>query len=85
MQAAVTRLSSAEGHRRADKLVGVPHIGSADDSGLLDALPIAAAIIERTPKGELKVAAHNKRFTDAVQQSSCTALNCSRTDLFCDT
>jgi len=75
MQAAVTRLSSAEGRRRADKMMGVPHIGSADDSGLLDALPIAAAIIERTPKGELKVAAHNNRFTDAVQQSSCTALN----------
>ena len=61
-------------------MVGIPHIGSADDSGLLDALPIAAAIIERTPKAKLKVAAYNSRFSDAVEQSSCTALNWDEAD-----
>jgi diguanylate cyclase (GGDEF)-like protein len=80
MQQAATRLPSAHAHRRADKMVGVPHIGSADDSGLLDALPIAAAIIERTPKAKLKVAAYNSRFSDAVEQSSCTALNWDEAD-----
>jgi len=53
----------------------VPHLVSADDSGLLDALPIAAAIVERTAKGKLKVAAHNSRFTSTVEHSSCTALD----------
>ena len=53
----------------------VPHLVSADDSGLLDALPIAAAIVERTAKGKLKVAAHNSRFTSTVEHSTCTALD----------
>jgi diguanylate cyclase (GGDEF)-like protein len=44
----------------------------ADDTGLLGALPIAAAIIERDDKG-LKVSAHNDRFFETVSQSSCTA------------
>jgi diguanylate cyclase (GGDEF)-like protein len=75
MQQAATRLPSAHAHRRADKMMSVPHLGAAGDTGLLDALPIAAAIIERASKGKLKVAAHNSRFSDAVEQSSCTALN----------
>jgi diguanylate cyclase (GGDEF)-like protein len=46
-----------------------------DDIGLLNALPIAAAIIERTENGLLHVAAHNSRFVDVVEKSNCTALN----------
>ena len=42
---------------------------------MLDALPIAAAIIERTEKKQLRVAAHNQRFVDAVEKSNCTALD----------
>jgi diguanylate cyclase (GGDEF)-like protein len=75
MQQAATRLPSAHAHRRADKMMRVPHLVSADDSGLLDALPIAAAIVERTAKGKLKVAAHNSRFTSTVEHSTCTALD----------
>ena len=42
---------------------------------MLDALPIAAAIIELSPKSELKVMAFNERFSQAVEQSTCTALD----------
>ena len=58
----------------------IPHLVTADDTGLLDALPIAAAIIERTPKGDLKVAAHNGRFLETVRYSSCTALDWNEAD-----
>jgi hypothetical protein len=57
-----------------------PHLVTADDPGLLDALPIAAAIIERRDDRCLKVAAHNKRFLDTVHQSTCTALDWNEAD-----
>jgi diguanylate cyclase (GGDEF)-like protein len=47
----------------------------AGDIGLLDALPIAAAVIERHDDASLKVAAHNSRFVEAVQRSNCKALD----------
>ena len=47
MQAAVNRLPGAQRRRRADNPGAKPHIATADDTGLLDALPIAAAIIEQ--------------------------------------
>jgi len=50
-----------------------PHMVIADDAGLLDALPIAAAVIQREPDETLKVVAHNSRFFDTVRQSTCTA------------
>ncbi len=50
-----------------------PHLLLADDAGLLDALPIAAAIIERHEDGCLKVTAHNQKFRETVQFSTCTA------------
>jgi diguanylate cyclase (GGDEF)-like protein len=46
-----------------------------DDLGLLNALPIAAAVIERTADRALHVAAHNSRFDEAVKQSTCSALD----------
>jgi diguanylate cyclase (GGDEF)-like protein len=52
-----------------------PHLDAADDVGLLNALPIAAAVIERTDDGSLKVAAHNSRFVDTVNRSNCAALD----------
>jgi diguanylate cyclase (GGDEF)-like protein len=50
-----------------------------DDFGLLQALPIAAAIIERTD-GVLSVTAHNERFIQAVERSSCTAADWNQAD-----
>jgi diguanylate cyclase (GGDEF)-like protein len=56
-------------------LNATPRLSAADDLGLLNALPIAAAVIERTDEGALKVVAHNSRFVSAVEQSSCTSLD----------
>src|SRR5438477_827013 len=74
MQAAATRLASVQRLRRTDRLNATPHL-AVDDICLLDALPIAAAIIERTDEGCLKVTAHNSRFVEAVERSNCTALD----------
>ena len=75
MQAAASRPASVQRLRRTDRLNATPHVVAADDTGLLNALPIAAAVIELTDDGSLKVAAHNSRFLDAVEQSSCSALD----------
>ena len=80
MQAAATRPQAAPRQRRADNLSAKPHLVTADDAGLLDALPIAAAIIERQDDSSLKVAAHNGRFAETVQFSTCTALNWNEAD-----
>ena len=83
MQAAAHRLPAAERHRRGDNPSAKPHLAIADDSGLLAALPIAAAIVERQGK-KLKVAAHNARFFDTVRQSTCTATDWSEADCLKD-
>jgi diguanylate cyclase (GGDEF)-like protein len=80
MQAAANRLPRAQRQRRADNPGAKPHIATADDTGLLDALPIAAAIIERHEDRCLKVAAYNSRFHQAVKQSGCTALDWNDSD-----
>jgi diguanylate cyclase (GGDEF)-like protein len=43
-----------------------PHLATADDTALLSALPIAAAIIARNAKGKAEVIARNPRFADVV-------------------
>jgi diguanylate cyclase (GGDEF)-like protein len=73
MQAAAHRLPRSEKRRRGDNPGAKPHIATADDTGLLDALPIAAAIVELTKNGALKVGAHNSRFFETIQQSTCRA------------
>ena len=80
MQAAATRLPSAVRRGRADNRKVTSRVAFAGDSGLLDALPIAAAIIERQADGNLKVAAHNNRFVETVHQSSCAALDWNNAD-----
>src|SRR5690349_16000168 len=75
MPAAAARPTTAERRRRADNLSVKPHLATADDAGLLDALPIAAAVIERGKDGSFEVAAHNSRFIDLVERSNCTALD----------
>ena len=75
MQAAATRPAGTPRYRRTDRLNAIPPLAAAGDIGLLDALPIAAAVIERHDDGSLKVAAHNSRFDDAVQRSNCKSLD----------
>src|SRR5690349_4450736 len=79
MEGAVHRLPAVERQQAADNLA-VDRRFAADDTGLLDALPIAAAIIERDDEGRLRVAAHNSRFFDTVAQSSCTATDWDQAD-----
>ena len=72
MQAAATRPAAVQRLRRTDRLNATPHLTAVDDLGLLQALPIAAAIIERTPDRALRINAHNGRFVDAVTSSHPT-------------
>ena len=80
MQAAVSRSSRPDRARRGHKPTATPRLVAVDDTGLLDALPIAAAIIEQDDPGAFKVTAHNSRFFQTVQQSSCTALDWNDAD-----
>ena len=73
MPAAAHRLPRAERHRGPDNPSATPPLATADDTGLLGALPIAAAIVERHDDKRLEIAAHNGRFFDAVRQSTCIA------------
>jgi diguanylate cyclase (GGDEF)-like protein len=75
MQAAASRSAAPVRRRRADNSGAKPHLATAGDVGLLDALPIAAAIVARTPAGALEITAHNCRFLETVEQSSCNALD----------
>ena len=75
MQAAATRSAGVQRLRRPDRLKATPHVAAADDIGLLNALPIAAAIIERIDDNSLCVAIHNRRFIEAVERSNCTAID----------
>ena len=80
MQAAASRSSGIDRHRRGDKPRANSPALAADDTGLLDALPIAAAIVELTGKRRLTITAHNSRFFDTVQQSSDIALDWKQAD-----
>ena len=75
MQAAATRPVGMPRLRRTDRLNATPLAAAAGDIGLLDALPIAAAVVERHDDGSLKVAAHNSRFVEAVERSNCKSLD----------
>jgi diguanylate cyclase (GGDEF)-like protein len=80
MQVAEKRSRTASGQRRAKPKSAKPHLATADDTGLLDALPIAAAIIDQAPDLSFKVLAHNSRFEAMVRQSSCTAVDWNAAD-----
>src|SRR5919112_1095906 len=84
MQAAANRSAGIHRARRTDRLNATPHLGAVDDAGLLNALPIPAAILERTDDGKLRVADHNGRFTETVERSSCTALDWNEADCLRD-
>src|SRR5438270_10009696 len=80
MQAAATRPTAVQRLRRTDRANSTPYPMAVDDLGLLAALPIAAAIIERTPGRVLRVTDHNDRFVDAVRRSSCIATDWNDAD-----
>ena len=68
MQAASQRLPGREVGRTASPKAVAP-LGVADDSGLLAALPIAAAIVGLSKHGLLKMLEHNSRF-DALMATT---------------
>jgi diguanylate cyclase (GGDEF)-like protein len=80
MPAAASRQARVHKLGRADILNAIPHLAAADYTALLNALPIAAAVIERTQKRKLEVTAHNSRFVETVQKSKCTALDWNEAD-----
>src|SRR5437764_7490310 len=80
MPAAATRPAAVQRLRRTDRLNATPHLTAVDDLGLLEARPIAAAVIQRTADRVLGVAAHNERFVDAVRRSSCNGSDCNAAD-----
>ena len=57
-----------------------PHLATADDTGLLGALPIAAAIIGKCDSGCLTVLANNGHFKETVETSTCDALDWNEAD-----
>src|SRR5436305_2082686 len=80
MQAAAARPPNPGRQRRTDSPGAKPHLVTADDTGLLHALPIAAAIVELKKNGQLKISAHNDRFLKTVERSACTALDWNEAD-----
>jgi diguanylate cyclase (GGDEF)-like protein len=80
MQAAAHRPPAPSRYRRKDNRGAQPSFAAADDAALLGALPIAAAVITRSPAGQLQLLDHNSRFRDAVQRSTCTALDWNQAD-----
>jgi len=80
MQAAASRPATVERRRRTDNPGATPHLAIADDTGLLDALPIAAAVIERRDDRSFNVALNNSRFLELVDRSNCTALDWNNAD-----
>ena len=83
MQAAVNRLPNVKIVRQGEKSRAKPHLATADDTALLGALPIAAAIIGKADFG-LKVISFNERFRDTVELSTCTALDWDEADCLKD-
>ncbi|HEX5237028.1 MAG TPA: EAL domain-containing protein [Sphingomicrobium sp.] len=80
MQAAAARPATVERRRRTEKTSATPHLAIADDTGLLGALPIAAAVVERRSDGSFSVATHNSRFLAMVERSPCTAVDWNQAD-----
>jgi len=73
MQAAASR-SAAPGSARDAALDGPPQArADADNSALLAALPIAAAIVGLTSKGILKLIERNARFDEVIAPTFATA------------
>ena len=83
MQAAVNRLLDTKAVRQGEKSRAKPHLATADDTALLGALPIAAAIMGKVDRG-LKVLSFNDRFRETIETSTCTALDWDEADCLKD-
>jgi len=83
MQAAVNRLLDTKTVRQGEKSRAKPHLATADDTALLGALPIAAAIMGKVDRG-LKVLSFNDRFRETIETSTCTALDWDEADCLKD-
>ena len=80
MHGAAQRLPGPGRGRRKD-ISGVNSLlAGADDLALLDALPIAAAVMGRSGDGCLRLLANNGRFAAAVAESTCSALDWNHAD-----
>lgn len=84
MQAAAHRLPGNSENRQGDILRTDPHRLDADSTTLLDALPLAAAVIGQDAGGELRVLAFNSRFEQTVERSNCSALDWNDADCLKD-
>jgi diguanylate cyclase (GGDEF)-like protein len=84
MQAAAKRLPGPGRHRRSATPGARPRIATVDDAALLGALPIAAAVVARHDDGSVQVLAHNSRFRETVDQSTCSALEWDQADCLRD-
>ena len=73
MQAAAPRAEALSRATAAPAGTATRRAG-ADHVALLNALPIASAVIERTPDRSLTLLSYNQRFADAVAASTCTSL-----------
>jgi diguanylate cyclase (GGDEF)-like protein len=80
MQAAAAGPARVQRLRRTDKSNVSPHLTAVDDLGLLKALPIAAAIVERAADRVLRVTAHNDKFVQTVERTTCTATDWNEAD-----
>lgn len=80
MQLAEQRSGMTTPTHRTDVPGAAPVVASAGDGALLAALPIAAAIMGRSTDGTMKILAHNSRFADAVDRSTCSALDWNDAD-----
>lgn len=68
-------MASAAPRRPARTVPTVAPSTAADDSALLAALPIAAAVITRDPERLLSLCAHNRRFEETIERSSLPAFS----------
>ena len=71
---AVPRLAAPRGARDASLDGRSSPLSDADGSALLDALPIAAAIVGLTSKGVLKLIEHNAKFDEVIARTGDEAM-----------
>ena len=74
MQAAGHRRQALSGARSADKARSSLALAPTADDALLDALPIAAAIVSLTSKGILKLVKRNPRFDEVMASTGDAAM-----------
>ena len=74
MQAAANRLSAPKRVRTRTRPRSIAALATNDDTALLDALPIAAAIVGLTSRGILKLIDRNRRFDEVIALTGDAAM-----------